>query len=72
MVKPIIGIVGKYYNDKETGLQSNNYASQALVDFINMHYAIPIIIPLHANTYDPDIDYERYDDIKTGPSTEEI
>lgn len=71
MVKPIIGIVGKYYNDKETGLWSNNYASQALVDFINMHYAIPIIIPLHANTYDPDIDYERYDDIKTGPSTED-
>ena len=68
MIRPVIGIVGKYYKDEKTGLWSNNYASQELIDFITSHYATPIIIPLHSNSYMDDVDYDNY---KIGESSDD-
>lgn len=51
----VIGIIGKYWDE---GMWSSSVVSSRLVNFIYEYGAIPLVLPLHSNSYGDDTDIQ--------------
>ena len=51
----VIGIVGKYWDE---GMWSSSVVNSKLVNFIYESGGIPLVLPLHSNSYGDDTDIQ--------------